>query len=338
MPTAERPPVAHRRRSMPPPQPKPPAWRAGLLPSQRRAADGRAAAGAKRAALAARPRPPLIHVDGWHEIVRGHRVLDRSAGSGPVVVLVHEITSMSATWANALWYLAERFMIIARDLLARRVGQAPRDCSLGACVSGTRDLLIAPGHERATFVGHSLGGGAAMPQAYQFPQHWERRGARAQRGLGRDITALRAASPPGSELVRALLVDKRVRAAGGRRDACSAASGCACTPTRGKSCADAPRSRTARRARRSCTCSRRSSIPGSAGGYERSPRRRPSDPVAARLGRARPDHPGRARARAAGSTCFPTQATDEVACLPAPSAAVRLRRPAKSAAGRRSTG
>ena len=37
-----------------------------------------------------------------------------------------------------------------------------------------RDLLVALGHERATFVGHSLGGGVAMQLAYQFPERCER--------------------------------------------------------------------------------------------------------------------------------------------------------------------
>lgn len=48
MPTAERLRVVHRRRSVPPPQPKPPAWSEALLPSQRRAANGRAAAERER--------------------------------------------------------------------------------------------------------------------------------------------------------------------------------------------------------------------------------------------------------------------------------------------------
>jgi hypothetical protein len=46
--TAERPQTAHRRRPAPPPQPEPPLWSAGLLPSQRRAAMGRAAAEQER--------------------------------------------------------------------------------------------------------------------------------------------------------------------------------------------------------------------------------------------------------------------------------------------------
>ena len=203
-----------------------------------------------------------------HEIVlHGHRVFFRSAGSGPAVVLVHGITSTSATWANVLPYLAERFTVIAPDLLGHGESAKPRgDYSLGAYASGIRDLLIALGHDRATFVGHSLGGGVAMQLAYQFPEHCERLVLVSSGGLGRDISALlRAASLPGSELVLPLLVDARLLGAGRTVDGCSAASGCACTPTSGRSCAVTPRSRIVKRVRRSCTPSGRSSTPVASG-------------------------------------------------------------------------
>jgi pimeloyl-ACP methyl ester carboxylesterase len=131
-------------------------------------------------------------------------------------VLVHGITSTSATWANVLPYLAERFTVIAPDLLGHGESAKPRgDYSLGAYASGIRDLLMALGHERATFVGHSLGGGVAMQLAYQFPEHCERLVLVSSGGLGREITALlRAASLPGSELVLPLLVSERVLGAG----------------------------------------------------------------------------------------------------------------------------
>jgi pimeloyl-ACP methyl ester carboxylesterase len=143
-------------------------------------------------------------------------VFFRSAGSGPVLVLVHGITSTSATWANVLPYLAERFTVIAPDLLGHGESAKPRgDYSLGAYASGIRDLLLALGHERATFVGHSLGGGVAMQLAYQFPEHCERLVLVSSGGLGREISALlRAASLPGSELVLPLLVDERLLGVG----------------------------------------------------------------------------------------------------------------------------
>jgi len=155
--------------------------------------------------------------DDLREIVlHGHRVFFRSAGSGPVVVLVHGITSTSATWANVLPYLAERFTVIAPDLLGHGESAKPRgDYSLGAYASGIRDLLLALGHERATFVGHSLGGGVAMQLAYQCPEHCERLVLVSSGGLGREINALlRAASLPGSELVLPLLVDERLLGVG----------------------------------------------------------------------------------------------------------------------------
>ena len=161
--------------------------------------------------------PPEWESAELNEIVlHGHRVFFRSAGSGPVVVLVHGITSTSATWANVLPALAERFTVVAPDLLGHGESAKPRgDYSLGAYASGIRDLLIALGHERATFVGHSLGGGIAMQLAYQFPEHCERLVLVSSGGLGRDITILlRAASLPGSELVLPLLVNEQILGVG----------------------------------------------------------------------------------------------------------------------------
>ena len=159
----------------------------------------------------------MAELDGLNEIVlHGHHVFYRSAGSGPVIVMVHGITSTSATWANVLPYLAEHFTVIAPDLLGPGDSATPRgDYSLGAYASGIRDLLVALGHQRATFVGHSLGGGVAMQLAYQFPEHCERLVLVSSGGLGREITPLlRAASLPGSELVLPLLVNDQIIGAG----------------------------------------------------------------------------------------------------------------------------
>src|SRR6478735_4376637 len=148
--------------------------------------------------------------------LHGHCVAYREAGSGPVIVLVHGITSTSATWERVMPALAERFTVIAPDLLGHGESAKPRgDYSLGAYASGIRDLLVALGHQRATFVGHSLGGGVAMQLAYQFPEHCERLVLVSSGGLGRDITPLlRAASLPGSELVLPLLVNDQLIGAG----------------------------------------------------------------------------------------------------------------------------
>jgi pimeloyl-ACP methyl ester carboxylesterase len=124
--------------------------------------------------------------------------------------------------------LAEHFTVIAPDLLGHGESAKPRgDYSLGAYASGIRDLLIALGHERATFVGHSLGGGVAMQLAYQFPERCERLVLIGSGGLGDEVSwLLRAASLPGSELVLPLLVNERVLWAG-RSSACEPTGGSA---------------------------------------------------------------------------------------------------------------
>src|SRR3954453_21380769 len=131
--------------------------------------------------------------------LHGHSVAYRCAGSGPVIVLVHGITSTSETWDRVMPALSKRFTVIAPDLLGHGGSAKPRgDYSLGAYASGVRDLLAALGHDRATFVGHSLGGGVAMQLAYQFPERCDRLVLVSSGGLGREVTAwLRAVTLPG---------------------------------------------------------------------------------------------------------------------------------------------
>src|SRR3954447_20129724 len=148
--------------------------------------------------------------------LHGHRVAYRCAGEGPVIVLVHGITSTSATWERVMPRLAERFTVLAPDLLGHGGSAKPRgDYSLGAYASGVRDLLIALGHERATFAGHSLGGGVAMQLAYQFPERCERLVLIDSGGLGSEVNLLlRMATLPGAEFVLPLLANGRVLGAG----------------------------------------------------------------------------------------------------------------------------
>ena len=149
-------------------------------------------------------------------LLHGHRVAYRSAGSGPAIVLVHGITSDSSTWDRVMPYLATRFTVIAPDLIGHGESAKPRgDYSLGAYASGVRDLLVTLGHESATFVGHSLGGGIVMQLAYQFPERCERLVLVDSGGLGREVSfLLRAATLPLSEAVLPLLVTTRLLEAG----------------------------------------------------------------------------------------------------------------------------
>jgi pimeloyl-ACP methyl ester carboxylesterase len=142
-------------------------------------------------------------------------------GSGPVIFLIHGITSNSATWSRVLPALARKYTVIAPDLIGHGGSDKPKgDYSLGAHASTMRDLLVALGHDRATWVGHSLGGGIAMQLIYQFPERCERLVLLDSGGLGREVNILlRAATLPGSEFVLPLLAATRLldlgRQAGG---------------------------------------------------------------------------------------------------------------------------
>jgi pimeloyl-ACP methyl ester carboxylesterase len=152
-----------------------------------------------------------------HELtLHGHSVTYRTAGSGPVLLLLHGIANSSETWEPVASALAKHFTLIAPDLLGHGASATPRgDYSLGAHASGARDLLTALGHDHVTVVGHSLGGGIAMQFAYQFPERCERLVLVSSGGLGREVhLLLRAASLPGADWVLPVLTSRGLRGVG----------------------------------------------------------------------------------------------------------------------------
>jgi pimeloyl-ACP methyl ester carboxylesterase len=114
--------------------------------------------------------------------------------------------------------LATRFTVIAPDLLGHGESAKPRgEYSLGAHANVLRDLLIAIGHERATLVGQSFGGGVAMQFAYQFPDYCERLVLVASGGLGPEVNLLlRTLALPGAEQIFPLVCSPALRRAGNR--------------------------------------------------------------------------------------------------------------------------
>ena len=132
--------------------------------------------------------------------LHGHRAVYRTAGSGPNVVLIHGMINSSRHWEAVAQRLAGSYRVIAPDLIGHGDAATPRgDYSLGAHAASIRDLLTTIGVERATIVGHSLGGGVAMQFFYQFPQRTERLVLISSGGLGHDVSPLlRGAALPGS--------------------------------------------------------------------------------------------------------------------------------------------
>ncbi|MDT5190799.1 MAG: hypothetical protein QOG79_5493 [Mycobacterium sp.] len=142
-----------------------------------------------------------------YRTIHGYRRAFRVAGSGPAILLIHGIGDNSTTWSTVQSKLAQRFTVIAPDLLGHGRSDKPRaDYSVAAYANGMRDLLSVLDVERVTVVGHSLGGGVAMQFAYQFPQLVDRLILVGAGGVTKDVNiALRIASLPMGTEALALL-------------------------------------------------------------------------------------------------------------------------------------
>jgi pimeloyl-ACP methyl ester carboxylesterase len=134
--------------------------------------------------------------------LHGRSVGYLGGGEGPALLLIHGMAGSSENWREVIELLAHKHTVIAPDLPGHgESAGGPGDYSLGSLAAGLRDLLLALGHERATLVGHSLGGGVAMQFAYQFPEMVERLVLVSSGGLGPEVSpVLRAAALPGADL------------------------------------------------------------------------------------------------------------------------------------------
>ena len=153
--------------------------------------------------------------DEWQIELHGRRVIYRVAGSGAPVVLIHGMLNSSSHWQAVALNLAEDHTVIAPDLIGHGDSAAPRgDYSLGAHAASIRDLLAAIGIDRATVVGHSLGGGVAMQFFYQFPQRVQRLVLISSGGLGREVSPmLRTAALPGVSALLSATIHPRLLSA-----------------------------------------------------------------------------------------------------------------------------
>src|SRR5512144_1907563 len=144
--------------------------------------------------------------------LHGHQLHYVTAGSGPVLVLLHGLLGSRQGWAHLMSVLAQDFTLVAPDLFGHGESAKPLgDYSLGAHAGTLRDLMETLDVPTATIVGHSLGGGVAMQFAYLFPERCERL-VLVSSGLGREISLLlRAPTLPGSEWLLPLVSARWLR-------------------------------------------------------------------------------------------------------------------------------
>ena len=94
------------------------------------------------------------------------------AGEGPPVVLLHGFTGAAAGWGPVVELLTPEFTTIAIDIVGHGQSDAPPEVDRYAMERCANDLVAAVrslGHERAAWLGYSMGGRTALQLATLRP-------------------------------------------------------------------------------------------------------------------------------------------------------------------------
>jgi len=105
--------------------------------------------------------------------VNGVRFAVRESGRGDTVLLLHGFTGSSASFANLMSALSERYHVLAPDLLGHGKTDAPLDWhrySMEHAVRDIESLFDALDVPEAGMIGYSMGGRIALSFACDFPQ------------------------------------------------------------------------------------------------------------------------------------------------------------------------
>ncbi len=101
----------------------------------------------------------------------GQRLVWRELGQGEPLLLVHGITTWSFIWEGLMPILAQRYRVLALDLLGCGDSSKPLDQSyaLKDHASRIKRFIDALGLGPLHYVGHDLGGGIGQIMAVRYP-------------------------------------------------------------------------------------------------------------------------------------------------------------------------
>jgi pimeloyl-ACP methyl ester carboxylesterase len=103
----------------------------------------------------------------------GIRIHCVTAGSGPLVLLLHGFPQFWYAWRHQIPALASRFKVVAPDLRGYNDTEKPRrvaDYRTGVLAADVVGIVRAFGYEKAHLVGHDWGGGVAWTAAMQHAE------------------------------------------------------------------------------------------------------------------------------------------------------------------------
>jgi pimeloyl-ACP methyl ester carboxylesterase len=100
----------------------------------------------------------------------------RTADCGPKVIFIHGLASSGRMWRSSLERLENRITGLALDLPGHGASDKPAYgwYSMANFLSALRGFAEATHAQKASFVGHSMGGSLALEYARRYPQSTER--------------------------------------------------------------------------------------------------------------------------------------------------------------------
>jgi monooxygenase len=126
-------------------------------------------------AVLTRPATPPRGDPGQFTTVDGVRAYYRVRGSGPALVLLHGLGSSHLTWSAVEDAFAQRFTVYELDLPGFGYSDKPfLYTSARQEAAFVDDFLGSLGVERATVIGHSMGGDVALWLAVEHPERVDR--------------------------------------------------------------------------------------------------------------------------------------------------------------------
>lgn len=106
-------------------------------------------------------------------LVDGLALNAERSGSGPPVVLLHGFTGSTSTWRALTAVLAPQFEVIAIDIVGHGASDSPASLeryAMRRCVDDLVEAVRQLGHERASWLGYSMGARTALQVAVHHPE------------------------------------------------------------------------------------------------------------------------------------------------------------------------
>ncbi len=131
-----------------------------------------------------------LRQEGYEKYItlNGARIRYTVIGAGPVVVLLHGLGGFLETWGLNMVPLSNHYKVYALDLPGHGLSDKLDGCYIPECATGFLvNIMDRLGIERATLIGHSLGGAISINTAANFPNKVDKLILVSSAGLSKNV-------------------------------------------------------------------------------------------------------------------------------------------------------